>query len=652
MMDQIFIDELSAKEHNKFISSLKDQCIQSVDMSRDRMRDYYGHWEEQQRVYRAWRELDEDDKKALQEGRPRKQVIPESYAKVQTFVSFVQALFFQRARFFQVDPTGMEDHMARELTEKVLDADTKHNKWFNIVGQHAKDIARFGLGVLKHTWTEEMAYISEDVMSGGIRAFGKRIGARHEVIQRPVVKRRGNKIKNVSPFDFYPDPRVALSDFEDGEFCADECDININKLFELQLQGVVAGIEHIVPVDGDRAWYRKRTTLRSRINWDEPDRTEDIVRLTEIQIKLIPNRVKLNDETPLGTGEMPVTYLVWIANDQRVIRIEPMNYLHGKFTYDLAQFDEDIHEFMNMSLTEIMARIQETMDWFLNARVESVTRTIDNQLVVDPLGIDMSTIKNRSRVILLKKGASRTGVERYLMQLKVQDVTQRHMEDIGQLKTINNEATGVNSNAMGQYHTGRRSATEARVVTQGASGRLKSIAQTIWNACYSPCGMKLLTNLRQGLELDDVIRMAGMEFMKPENQIALEVFMAPPEELVKQSDFFIYEGTLQSENSYAAQSLQELFATVVQLGPDGILQTGISPNLLLRKIYELLGIGDLDQFNVARDPQTLQAVVMQLVQQVLMQQQQQQAPNGNGNNGNRTGGSQAPTGAADRFQAQ
>ena len=70
------------------------------------------------------------------------------------------------------------------------------------------------------------------------------------------------------------------------------------------------------------------------------------------------------------------------------------------------------HEFINLGLAGMMSKLQTTLDWFFNSRVESVSRTIDNQLVVDPLGVDMSTIVNRSRVILLKKGAARTGVAR------------------------------------------------------------------------------------------------------------------------------------------------------------------------------------------------------------------------------------------------
>ena len=209
-----------------------------------------------------------------------------------------------------------------------------------------------------------------------------------------------------------------------------------SELLKKESEGTVAGMEHLDHISKERAYEYKRWMRRSKINFDAPDKTGDIVRLTEVQIKITPSEFMLSDGKPLGSEQFPIMYIVWLGNMNRVLRCEPMGYLHGEFTQDAAQFDEDQHDFVNQSLSDILDRMQETVDWFMNARVESVTRTIDNQLVVDPLGVEMSTIVNRSRVILLKKGAARTGVERYVKQLQVQDVTARHMEDISQIMQL------------------------------------------------------------------------------------------------------------------------------------------------------------------------------------------------------------------------
>jgi hypothetical protein len=167
-------------------------------------------------------------------------------------------------------------------------------------------------------------------------------------------------------------------------------------------------------------------------------------------------------------------------------------------------------------------------------------------------------------------------------------------------------------------------------VTQGGNARIKMIAQLAWGSCFAPLGSMLLTNLRQGLKPELILKYAGSQWAAPEKQGAIQMFLAPPELLIGARDVWVFDGTLSSEKNYMAQQLSELFQQVIQLGPTGLLTLDISPKLLLEKVYELLGVPHLSVFSMMKDPQTLQNVVQQLVQQqvqqALMQMQQQQPP--------------------------
>jgi len=346
-----------------------------------------------------------------------------------------------------------------------------------------------------------------------------------------------------------------------------------------------------------------------------------------VQIKIVPKNFLLADGQPLGQESYPVKYLLWIANDSRIIRLESMNYLHDCFTWDLAQYDEESDTFLSTSLPQLITPLQDTADWFFNSRVSNVAQNLEDKLIVDPVGVDMDSIKNRGRVILLKKGASRAGVDKFIKQLDVRDVTNRHMEDVGQIGQMVNSVSGMTENLSGNYHTGRRSAAESRVVTQGASARPKLIAQSAWGACLAPFGQKILTNLRQGLTPEMIIKYAGQQWAAPEKQQAIQLFSSTPQDLLCACDLFVYEGTLESEKNYLAQQLMELAQQVLQLGPTGLLQLNISPKLLFEKIYELLGVGSLSAYGLEKDPQTLQNIVQQIAQQMatqMFEQQQQQ----------------------------
>jgi hypothetical protein len=632
MLTEQIKEELSRIDKTPFHNKMFHHVNGLLDASRGHMSKYYTRWDASNNAYRAYRNLDKDDLKAIKEGRPTKQKIPAVYAKVQSFKSFILGMYFQRPRFFELDSVGAEDEEYKELAEVLLQGDLEANQWYNKVGQWATHVGKMGVGVIKHSWQEQVDYFPKTILQPqfgfGPFSFGKK-----EVTQvEEMLVNAGNAINCVSPYNFFPDTRFGLHEFQQGEFCADEFDISMTELFKLQQKGDVAGINLLPTLSYERAGYRKRIGLdrRSMIDYNDTNKTRNLVRIAEVQIKITPSEFKLENDVPLGKESYPVMYLLWIANDSRIIKFQPMGYLHKKFTYSLAQYDEDDADVVNMSLSDLSQPLQDVSDWMLSSRIESVSRSIEDKLIVDPIGVEVETVRNRSRIILLKKGASRAGVDKYIKQLDVRDVTQNHPNDISMIGQIINSVTGVNENMQGNYHTGRRSATEARVVTQGGNARIKMIAQLAWGSCFAPLGSMLLTNLRQGLKPELILKYAGSQWAAPEKQGAIQMFLAPPELLIGARDVWVFDGTLSSEKNYMAQQLSELFQQVIQLGPTGLLTLDISPKLLLEKVYELLGVPNLSVFSMMKDPQTLQNVVQQLVQQqvqqALMQMQQQQPP--------------------------
>lgn len=628
--------ELESAQSTEFHRQLLEHTRALVDMSRVRMSAYYPAWDAAQNAYKAWQSLDKEDKKAILEGRPTKQRVPMVYAKVQTFKAFIMSLYFQRPRFYEMEPSGAEDQDYKELAESLLDRDLKLNKWYNVVNRWSGNLAKFGLGVLKHSWEEDFAYMQVTEQGERPSFFGVPFGKAEETTQvKKIPKRMGNKITNVSPYNFLPDTRYPLTDFESGEFCADETEMSRTRLLQLESEGEVAGMQHVTALSVDRANFRTRNgaTKFSKINYNNPNNTSDIIRITEVQIKIIPSKFMLADGEPLGEESFPVKYLLWIANDARIVRLSPMSYLHDSYTWDVAQYDEDDDSFLSLSLSELISPLQDTADWFFNSRVESVSRNIEDKLIVDPVGVDMESIKNRGRIILLKKGASRAGVDKFVKQLDTRDVTARHMDDVAQVGSMINSVSGLSENLSGNYHSGRRSASESRVVTQGAAARPKLIAQSAWNSCLGPMGQKMLTNLRQGLTPELIIKYAGQQYLNPEKEPIILGFTSTPENLIASCDLFVYEGTLDSEKNYMAQQLMELFQQMIQLGPTGLVNLDLSPKLLLLKVYELLGVGSLDSYALTKDPQTLQNAVQQIAQQMAMQmieQAQSQQPPADG----------------------
>jgi hypothetical protein len=211
-------------------------------------------------------------------------------------------------------------------------------------------------------------------------------------------------------------------------------------------------------------------------------------------------------------------------------------------------------------------------------------------MVVDTRGVDLNTVEARSRVIMLKNGANQ-GVDKYLKQLNVQDTTTHHMQDAESLIQLMQTVTGVNENAMGQYNGGRRSATEARAVIQGASGRMRNLANLLWNSVLAPLGRQLLLNQRQGISLEQFTKVVGEE-----NAEVYAEFHKSVSQLIGSYDLFVFDGTSPSEKVFLAQSLQELLS-IVMSNPMAAAQFNLDPAKMIKEIYELRGVSGLPRFS-------------------------------------------------------
>jgi len=219
-------------------------------------------------------------------------------------------------------------------------------------------------------------------------------------------------------------------------------------------------------------------------------------------------------------------------------------------------------------------------------------------------------------------GKNRLGIDSHLKQLQVSDVTARHMEDAGMLQQQSQLTTGISDNALGQFHTGRRSATEAKNVNAATASRLKMIAAITYYDAFEPLGRRMLSNLRQGLTADVYVRIFGL-VKDPTLDAYFEFTKVNQDDMVGDYDFEIYDGTLPSEKVYAAQSLQEVLAAILP-NPQLAMLLGIDPKAVFYEMLTLRGVRHPERFSISETQRKM------MLQQQMMQQQQQQNANDEG----------------------
>lgn len=604
-MNPALIKDLTQETPGPWHDKLLQHIRSLVDMSRANMSQYYDMWDKTYKAFTNHRDLDKEDIKNISKGRPYKIQVPQTYAQVSTFVSFMFMLYHQRERFFELESAGgAEDDKLKETVEKLLAADLTWNQFSLKLYQYILDVARFGIGIFKVSWETVKDTFLTQTNADEFRGLKTGISTMFQ----EVTTYEGNKIINVSPYNFFPDTRLPLTRFQEGEFCASEQEFPMHKLKSLQADGFLAGVDHVTKFQLDQRNKRDGVSRFSTIDFNNEKTLTDNICITEVQVRIVPDQYELSDGTRLGNTSKPVSFIIWMANDNRIIRVQPLNYYHGQFTYTLGQFSPDEHKKVSYSLTDQIKDLQELTNWFYNSRVEAVHRTLDNQLVVDPSVVDMSTVTNGSRVITMKRGAPKVGIERFIKPLPVVDATTGHITDVQMLSDMIERVTGLNQTAQGQFHSGRRSATEARGAISGAASRLTLCGKLMWDAGIAPLGKQMMINSRQSISQETYQVLIGDN---PEQLAMFEAYKADVFTLTRKADYFVFDGTLASEKHYTAQALQELLS-IVASSPEFSAMLNIDLKALVLEIYRLRGVRNLHRFEAPPE----QNMLMQLMQQV------------------------------------
>ena len=566
---------------------------------------HYDDWDKMHETYMHRRSPDKNDVEAVRAGLPRKIVLPLATSQVLTGVAFAYMLLNQRENFYEFTGTDDTDRTFNEVSTMCVQSDLNYNNHKQLQLQSLMNLFRFGMFCEVDSWETEYEYLPIETVEAPPIYQGQPVG--ESVVTTKVEKvviREGNKIRSISPYRVFPDSNFHISDWRNGSFIAWDDSFGRDALWCMEQNGDLIGTEHIKKYTIERLYTNGRAKSRiSGIDLQNPEKS-DVVCVTTMVVRLTPSQVKGNDGVALGNEDHNHRWLVWIANDDRIVRAEPLPNLHAQYPASLGMFLPDQHESVLNSLSRLSNDFQGLVSWLLNSRMAAVSRTIEPQAIVDPMGINMDDLNARARLLRLRKEAGGKDVRRYYMPLEVRDTTQGHVGDMQNLIQLMQMVTGVNDNALGQVASGRRSATENRAANSGAASRLKMVLDVVWGMAYQPQANRLLTNHRQSATMESLATIVGDQRAAE----VFELFKSTPQKLARSYDFVTYDGSLPSEKLFLAQQLQELLALLIG-NPLAAAGFNMDPNKVQREIMELRGLGRGGQYAFDQVPQSLIAAL-------------------------------------------
>jgi hypothetical protein len=626
-------DELSKKEVSAFHQSLLDECKRKIGLSRKKMQEFYWRWDKNEAVYKGELELSKEDLKAMRRKEPVRIIDPLTHAQVNTFVAIIYALFTQRPRIFELEGTGPEDHNPAKIIEALLEKDLDYNNFKgSCLQQFIRSVAKRGIGVLKYYWDEDATYEEQEIeeelnlMGRVLEGFGVPQIRKTKTEWTRFCQFKGNKIYNQDPYRFFPDPRVPLDRFQEGEFCGDEEEFSWISLKRGEFEGRYAGVDHIEDIHDESKtdpFGGRRISFRDNLNFSDGSEAEQDfptlpVIVTRLQLDVIPAQYKLSNGEMMGEETYPCRYLIEYANDQRIINVEKLPY--PRFTYEVGQFLPDESEYVGQSLSDTLEGLQDTVSWLLNVRIANIRKVVQTRLLVDPVALDIDDLEQRRPVIKMTPAATGKDIRQFIHQLQLQDVTTNNVQDVSILRSIAKEATGVSENLLGQFASGRRSAQEAANVNQNALARLKIHADAIWDTALKPLAQGLVYNHRKFLDEPTLLNVRGLHNfdaqtgqLTPAAQTLLNV---TPEMLEGSYDLTIYEGSTPSERNFQATQVFELLKIAIQ-NPQAFFQIfQKNPVELSREWLYLIGMENLAAFDLTT-PQLQQFLTPYLAEKAI-----------------------------------
>ncbi len=506
--------------------------------------------------------------------------IPYTYAAVQTYLTYLLALFTKRRPMFQLMGANPTHEETAKMMENVL-----HNNAINrgyVIQLHTwlRDALIYNRGIIWRDWYKQITKkvrITQQQLNG--QPIGEPI---KELVEQ--IDDEGNDIFTSSPFDTYFDPGVTMQKFQEGEFVARVYYQTWTKVLESVQKGIYWNVLDRIPLTSTTAWKnRLRGVLPgTEQNTSQIGNRHPTVEIIDMIVRLVPV------DWQLGSSIFPEFWRLRIANGATVLRAEKLNIF--EFPCYVIEPEFDGRTLHTKGLIQMMEPLQEVLSWLINSHMDSVRRTINNKLIIDPSMVEWDdVVSNRPYIRMSKRGYGRQPSQT-MHQLQVHDVTQTHLRDIEIVTDLLTKISAATENFMGVVNQGgRKTATEVRTSNTLAGSRIEKVALVIGHQGYIPLTRGLVNgiqdNLSIGLYYRDFVQSDGTNQIQiTPDQIKDGHFSYPP-----------VDPTIPVDRQAIAQTWGQLIGIV---GQSPALAQTYDVGKMINEWAELGGIKNLDTFRV------------------------------------------------------
>lgn len=592
-----------AEDKIKFGTALHQKIIDAVkerrDLSDRKMKSFHRQWDDADDSMRAYIHERETDKKRKDKKRYDGEVdyvtleVPYMSAIVMTAHTYYTSVMLSRSPVWQFTARHGATQDSVMAVEAVMDYQLKNGFQLPVLYNWLYDLARYSMGIVGVYWDREEKIVSRfeeqqnTVM--GIPFGGKKV----VTIKENVLGYEGNCLFNVRPYDFYPDPRVAIWNFQKGEFCIRNTSEGYHDLlathhsspgYYVNLAALGQKLQDTRGNDLTQGSSRVQLPLQPGETANAPG--PGFVKITDAYIKLIPS------VWGLGDSKRVELWCFHIAEDSVVIRAAPLGLYHNQFPFAVMEGNFGSEEFAKFGMIEITRPLTDILTWLINSHFYNVRRVLNNQLVVDPsMVVQKDLTKPGQRIIRLRPGAYGKDVRTAIYQLQHADVTRSHLSDAAVIEQMIQRVSAVVDNVMGQVNTsGRKTATEVRSATGFSTSRLKTPVEYNSALGWGPLASMMLSNTQQLMSQERKFAAAGNTLETAQNFL-----MVNPQIIAGDYNFVPVTGDMPVDRLAQANLWKEMLG---QLAKSPQLAMSWNLNEMLAHAMKLAGERNIDRFRI------------------------------------------------------
>jgi hypothetical protein len=583
----------------------KEIYIRAMESSNE-MSKRYASWRKVDQTLTAYVKLDESEQniKDKDDRKPVSIVVPYSYATLETILTYLVSAFLEDPIFRYIG-SGPEDVVGAILMEKVIEQQTRQFKAALSLHTMFRDSLSYGMGVVTPTWDRKWGWKAVVQDSGFMSAlFGRFMSTGKVRGREETILFEGNRIKNIDPYMFLPDPNIPITDLQHGEFVGWIEQTNYMKLIELEKNDSdIFNVKYLKGLGpGGRSQFNKARSETGRsdkfgtsTNAYGAGMTTAPIDVVWMYWTMIPN------DNKLGKEEYPEKWLFGLAADKVLICAKRLDLNHNMYPVAVCAPDFDGYSSTPVSRLELMYGMQEALDWLFNSHIANVRKAINDMLIVDPSLINMADLQDPrpGKLVRMRRSAWGRGVENAVKQLQVNDITRSHIGDAASIIDYMQRTSAATDSVSGMIRkSGERvTAQETRDTRQSALSRLTKAAKIVSLQAMQDIGYMMASHTQQLMSKDLYVKATGTwaDMLKQEYPDQSSIHVSPLDVIVDY-DLVVKDGSTPTGDS---EGWVEVFRIMAQQPQ---LYQSFDMVRIFKHIARIMGAKDINEFVLKSGP--------------------------------------------------